>query len=60
MAVYEAKLTQENGICYSRKFDDYNAMCRWIAREPAAGMMAWEDSEPMDQAQIQTDVAMYQ
>ena len=59
-AVYEAKLTQDNGTCYSRKFEDYDAMCRWIAAEPDAGIVAWADSEPIDQAELQADVQMYQ
>lgn len=57
--MFEVKLTQENGTCYSSKFDDYDAMVAWIAGEPDAGIMAWEDSEDIGTSrliQLQQDV----
>ena len=60
--MYEVKLTQENGTCYSRKFDDYDEMVRWIAGEPEAGILVWEDSEDIGTerfTQLQDDVQAY-
>ena len=57
--MYEIKLTQENGWCYSSKFDDYDSMVQWIAGEPDAGIMVWEDSEDIGTErfiQLQDDI----
>jgi hypothetical protein len=61
--MYECKLTQDNGTCYSRKFADYDAMVRWIASEPEAGIMVWEDDEDIGTErfiQLQRDVEALQ
>ena len=58
--MFECKLTQENGTSYSRKFDTYDEMVVWIAGEPNAGMMVWEDEEDIGIerfTQLQNDVA---
>jgi hypothetical protein len=57
--MFEVKLTQENGTCYSRKCDTYEDVVRWIAQEPQAGIMISEDGEDFDTErfiQLQADV----
>jgi hypothetical protein len=57
--MFDVTLTQDNGTCTSGKFATYEAMVRWIAHEPDAGIMAWDDSAPFDTEafiQLQNDV----
>lgn len=58
--MFEARLTQENGTQESREFADYDAMVHWLAEQPPAGMMVWEDGEDISTErfiQLQNDVA---
>ena len=43
--MFEVRLTQEHGTSYSRKFETYEEAVQWIAGEPEAGIMMWEDNE---------------
>ena len=43
--MFDIKLTQDNGTCYSTKVETYDEAVRWIAGEPEAGIMIWEDGE---------------
>lgn len=61
MANYEARATLENGLIASAKFDDYQAMCRWLAENSHVGIEAWDIDQgaTVDQRQLQQDVAHY-
>lgn len=59
MAAITAKKYFENGTCTAQYFTDYNTMCQWLAQHPEAGIEAWEDHQPIDQRQLQADVAAY-
>jgi len=62
MGNYEARITLENGLILSEKFDDYADMCRWLALNGEAGIAAYDidAGAPIDQAQLQQDVTAYQ
>ncbi len=58
--MYEARYTYDNGQTELRSFDDYDAMCRWLAQYPEAGIRAWENNEEIDGLQLADDVEYYQ
>jgi hypothetical protein len=59
--MYEARIQLENGLAASSKFEDYAAMCRWLAANAEAGIEAYDvdAGAPVDQQQLQADVAAY-
>ena len=48
-ASYRATKRWENGTEESAAFADYDALCRWLAEDPEAGISAWEGDAPVEQ-----------
>jgi hypothetical protein len=43
--MFEVKLFPEHALPYSGKFDTYAEAVAWIAEDPNADIMIWEDEE---------------
>ena len=60
--MYLVQLTRENGLTYSKEFEEYEEMAIWISEEPDAGIMVWEDGKDIGTEsfiQLQRDVIEY-
>ena len=61
--MFKVRLTQENGAKAHAEFQEYNEMVVWIAKQPEAGIMVWEDGEDVGTEQfiqLQKDVEFLQ